>query len=591
MVMPLLEYDGPPLMSFRKHSSQASRRKQTPRSRRVFLFLFLIVSSLTPFAWIYSMETSSAMVLSMEKYTQALHFNQVENIPLSKPVYELEQLKKQRLLHGTFFFGRHSQEIEIDSNYKPKWNSIQKQMLDDDTINVEKEKERCERYGYSLSNETHPRRRRLFLGALIADDSMKVIEAVGTEAYNIFHTVSFIESNVTQNQTPRKWKYNNPPSDELNELYQLFGPKTKVSVDYYVTALKEKNDMLMEFLFREGNTYRWALNEMRKDDVGILLDADETFSRDFLRAMQICDVPAFRPDQNCRKPKVIASTMVMESSPNCITKDRRWFHPDAILGECVEQVGNSTLHPPTKRQWNDRHGRRLPGYGQSFNYSMYVKEGLGPNNMYPLWAAVDFRMEEGGEMVEMADASPTGYHFHNFFESAEEIQFKYHTYGHPQKNAMDVPIWELDIDLHHAVDCARGTSKKTLDFNESGSSALPIYFMNEEVRKNRHQLWQNIVKADEERWNKKSNDEEEAHDAAGGKALTYDHAPSSNNPSHDEPPSISSNFSDWDSSNCAVLGLATGLSLESYKNFVGSWRSTGNPATSSLGLPKMPQRM
>jgi len=268
------EYDEPPLMSFRKHSSQASRTKQTPRSRRVFLFLylFLIVSSLTSFAW---------HVFSLEKYTQALHFNQVENIPLSKPVYELEQLKKQRLSHGTFFFGRHSQEIEIDSNYKPQWNSIQKQMLEDDTINVEKEKERCERYGYSLSNETHPKRRRLFLGALIADDSMKVIEAVGTEAYNIFHTVSFIESNVTQNQTPRKWKYYNPPSDELNKLYQLFGPKTKVSVDYYVTALKEKNDMLMEFLFREGNTYRWALNEMRKDDVGILSDADETFQEIF----------------------------------------------------------------------------------------------------------------------------------------------------------------------------------------------------------------------------------------------------------------------------------------------------------------------
>jgi len=440
---------------------------------------------------------------------QALYFNQVDYILLSEPVYELEQLKKQRLSHGTFFFGRHSQEIEIDSSYKPQWNSMQKQMLDDDyendTIDVEKEKERCERYNYKLSNETHPKRRRLFLGSLIADDSMKVIEAVGTEVYNIFHTVSFIESNTTQNHTPRKWKYYNSTSEELNELYQLFGPKTKVSVDYYVSASKNIDEMLMEYFFREGSPYRWALNGMRKDDIGIILDADETFSRDYLRAMQICDVPEFRPDQNCRKPKRIASTMVMESSPNCITKNRRWYHPDAILGECIEQVGNSTLHPPTKRQWKDRHGKRLEGYGRSFNYSMYVKEGLGPKNMYPLWAAVDFRGQPGGDMVKMADGSPTGYHFHNFFDSAEKIQFKYQTYGHAIKNAKDVPIWELHEDLRLAVECARGTSNKTLAFNESGSSALPIYFVNEEVRNKRHKLWQNIVKAEEEKWNKKSN--------------------------------------------------------------------------------------
>ena len=67
---------------------------------------------------------------------------------------------------------------------------------------------------------------------------------------------------------------------------------------------------------------------MRDDDIAIMRNADEIFTRDFLRAMQICDIAEFRPDQNCKAPKVIANTVVFESSPNCPTKDRRWHHPE-----------------------------------------------------------------------------------------------------------------------------------------------------------------------------------------------------------------------------------------------------------------------
>ena len=66
--------------------------------------------------------------------------------------------------------------------------------------------------------------------------------------------------------------------------------------------------------------------------------------RDFLSAMQNyscrnvrllkCDanlqLPEFQPGQACRLAQVKAST---ESSQECPTNGRRWFNPNAILGE------------------------------------------------------------------------------------------------------------------------------------------------------------------------------------------------------------------------------------------------------------------
>jgi hypothetical protein len=448
--------------------------------------------------------------------------------------FEMEQLKQQHVAHGTFFFGPHSHEVDIASNYKPPLNSIQRELLDDEIIDVEKEKERCARYNFRINNETHPKRRRLFLGALIGDDSGKfaqsycassfiaviahllvfiriveVLQAVAMEVYNIFHTVSFIEGNTAHDLSPRNWKYYDPkqPSDKLNTLYQMYGPKSKVSVDYYNTTVTRLfgDELFMDYVQREGNTLRWALNGMREDDVAIMRDADEIFTRDFLRAMQICDLAEFRPDQDCRAPKVIASTVVFESSPNCATKDRRWHHPDALLGKCIEHTGNSSLHPPTKRQYADKHGLRLHGYGgDGEDYSMYVAEGLGPNNTFPLWHGTDMRMGNGGIMYGGTDGSPTGYHFHNFFLSADEVRYKYATYGHAKSEARYLPVWEVSADVKLAVNCAHGQSDEALDFNETGSSVLPVYYLNDEVRNKRHQLWLQIVKEEEEHWSNRT---------------------------------------------------------------------------------------
>lgn len=163
----------------------------------------------------------------------------------------LSGLRQVHLPHGTFYFGPHShQSIEISktNNHTSSWTAVQVQLLNDETIDFLKEKERCESYNFNLAqtNRTTINRRRLFLGSLIASDSIEVIKAVGTESYNIFHVVSFVESNSTQTLAPREWRFLEERNDtttedegedhvllqpamkSLVELYQLFGPKTQV---------------------------------------------------------------------------------------------------------------------------------------------------------------------------------------------------------------------------------------------------------------------------------------------------------------------------------------------------------------------------
>jgi len=433
-----------------------------------------------------------------------------------RSISDMNKLKQISFPHGSFFFGANSHQVKIPKSqvFDPSlsWLPLQRKLLDDSDINVEVEKKRCASYNFGFPNATMPlRRRRLFYGSLISDDSAEVIKATSMEQYNIFHTVSLIESNKTHNLTPRDWKYfgSEDASKKLSWLYQLFGPKTKVSMDYYIPSLEkgqESDAMYLDFYQREAHSYRWKLNGMRPDDIAIIGDLDETYSRDYLRALQVCDVPQFRPGQSCRSAKVYASTLVFESSPECAWKGRRWFHPDAILGECVDQIGDTRLHPLTKRERWESHGKRLNGYGYREDYSFYdakVLAGLNMEGQGPLWLPHEIRAEQGGERVSKKDKwnSPTGYHFHNFFMSGEEIRFKYSTYGHADPYARVKSLRDFDSKLMMAVMCALGnhTEKTESSFDSISGTSRPIYYLNKEARQARHNLWQDIVRRDEEK--------------------------------------------------------------------------------------------
>ena len=107
-------------------------------------------------------------------------------------------------------------------------------------------------------------------------------------------------------------------------------------------------------------------------------------------------------------------------------------------------------------------------------------------------------------MVGMKDGSPAGYHFRNFFMGADEVRNKYATYGHANSAAKNLPMWEVSSDAKLAVDCAHGRRAEALGFNDTGSSVLPIYYLNDEVRNKRHQLWVDIVKEEEDHWSNRT---------------------------------------------------------------------------------------
>ena len=310
-------------------------------------------------------------------------------------------------------------------------------------------------------------------------------------------------------------------------------------MDYYVTSRKNSSDpMIQERIQKEGILRRWELNGMGPDDVAVIVDADETFTRDFLRVLQACDVPELRPGPDCRAPKVVASTLILESTPECVTRVRRGHHPDAARGECVARIGDPAAHPPPLRRWSDpswygereddvtqriraSHGARARGYGGvgrgKRDYSAY--EALYGAGRSPLWSAGDFRDAAGGRQYSKQRGGYTAYHFHNFFGNLSEIHWKYSTYGHYDRDAMLKPLWKLQLDLASAVLCTHplyhadnfatlpdGEPRPTYSFDnrsmESFESlpndhAKPIYYLNKEVRRKRHLAWQQIVQEEE----------------------------------------------------------------------------------------------
>ncbi len=76
---------------------------------------------------------------------------------------------------------------------------------------------------------------------------------------------------------------------------------------------------------------------MKGGDIGMISDTDETLSRDFLRAMQICEVQEFDAHNNCRQPKVSAMNIIFEGSPYCVSS-KFWGQP-ALVSACEAKSG------------------------------------------------------------------------------------------------------------------------------------------------------------------------------------------------------------------------------------------------------------
>lgn len=398
------------------------------------------------------------------------------------------------------------------------FRALQKEIDEADPV------ERCRRYKGTFHGPTTAgggKHRRIFYGALAASEPWELLEIVAAETHGVFAGMVWVESNRTQNFTPRPFL--RLGHDET--LRQLFG----VDQVRVVAHVNEASSAALEraasgqagstvdtlFLARE-HTQRneivraWKEQGMTGDDVGLLVDMDETFTRDFLRAVQQCDgIPALEYAQHhChhKHVKLVAVTTSFETSPECMTANRRGFHPDMIVGACIEGIGDGKVHPSAPREPGTF--LRKPGYGGGdcdWSQAKRIKDGK-----YPLWDMSDFRRTCGGVMLALdTEAYPdhaeyTAYHFHNFFTDFNATRFKMKTYGHPNQNAMTRGLEILSNDLKLMYRCVKnmddGANQKWKRVQGGLAAAkpfVPIYFQDEDYRRRRHAYVQKMVELDD----------------------------------------------------------------------------------------------
>ena len=447
-------------------------------------------------------------------------------------------------------------QINVDELYNrlllqssPSLSTLMKEVLNtqkpvpDSSINILLEKKRCEKFNKVFHYRNRTKRRRIFAGGLIADDSWHVIGANALESYGIFHSITFIESNRTQNFHPRSLRFV-PNDSEAGKILQsgIFGPNTPIYIENFVYENKTL-PLVREHIMRDEVLKKWKELGMTKEDIGLMIDVDEIVSRDFLRAAQICELMDVNEEsdtggssgsendkdnknfwdtsnnQTCRNPLLRLSVPMMEGSPKCVHKGarakiRRFSGIALVIGTCIEGIGDESRHPPALRVQKNAEGKlfgsRMEGYGKKFDYSA-IPNGVNNDGYYPLYNGVDFRQMTCAKAIY----GGTGYHLHNFFDdSAEKIRFKYATYGHVHEHANKVPLGAINADMNMFVKCAHelpdeGNRKQRLENGleelEKENGGLPVAFQLERYTDMRHKEMVKIVEQDEEIYGRADN--------------------------------------------------------------------------------------
>ena len=371
---------------------------------------------------------------------------------------------------------------------------------------------RCDRY--NLKPYDGPPRR-IFYGTMVADENWEVHLIHAIEVYDIYHVAVFVESNTTHMATPRPLRYKD--SKEADQLTRsgMFGPKTNVYIDFWLEDIPDLKDMERESEQRNTIIKRWKDAGMMPEDVGLMSDADEIVSRDFLRAIQTCDFPELQPDESCKTPKITTASIPIEASPYCVNQ-KTWFHPDLIGGRCVEGIGDPTERIIPLRNHKRMYGERHASYGKQSNSD--YPEVVHTLGRYPLFTGPDIRTVHGHDMglrynmkapsnIETTAVYRTGaaYHLHNWFAEGEVIRHKYLTYAHGWY-VDGKTLSQIHGDLDLSVRCVKGIDNEANPYNWMARYHLdgrniegprPIYFLNVTYAEERHKLLHKMILDDE----------------------------------------------------------------------------------------------
>lgn len=332
----------------------------------------------------------------------------------------------------------------IDSIYKKEQDRIDYNITDE---------YRCQQYGINVLPLHERNKKRIFFGSMLANENSDIIKAHAIEVYNMYHVISFVESNTTHFNTPRPMNYYPLESKNAKEIQEseLFGTsqKTNVFIDYWLEDQPELLYMQREVEQRNTIWKRWITQGMQPNDIGIMADLDEIVSRDFLNSLQVCDYPKLQHDPStrpdCQAPKMILSSIQFEGSPQCI-KQYEWFHPDIILGNCILDVGdnagrviperniNKNSHGNSHLNVNINKGNRQIEWGTR-DYNNYPQDILD-SKRFPLWDGRDIREVNGNDSGLTNYVHPyndghgtsaaygTAYHLHNWFNDLDVLRHK-----------------------------------------------------------------------------------------------------------------------------------------------------------------------
>lgn len=294
----------------------------------------------------------------------------------------------------------------------------------------------------------------------------------------------------------------------------MFGDSTTtVRFDYWLEHQPKLLWMNRESEQRNTIIKGWKDAGMEPQDVGLMADIDEILSRDFLRAVQVCDFDELKPGNTCQSPKIVPAALSFESSPYCI-KIKEWFHPDVMGGQCIEGIGDPTERVVPLRNHNRQWGERSQEYGQR-NKDIYP-EAVKASNRYPLFNGPDIRTTHGDRGMPYnfkerpgeheTNAYGVAYHFHNWFADIKSLRHKYLTYAHGDQNIMQKTLSQAGPDNDVFVRCARslGNTANPNDWaneyyldGKITKGPRPIFFLNETYCDERHELIKRMVGEDE----------------------------------------------------------------------------------------------
>lgn len=373
--------------------------------------------------------------------------------------------------------------------------------------------DRCKAYSFLLPNatvrDTKPVHRRIFFGSLLADEPWELLEIIAAETYQLFSGMVFVESNRTQHFSIRPLQR----IGKENELQKMFGVG-RIQIRTYVNEDPLILDLAREHEQRQEILTGWKEMGMTAEDVGYIADADETFSRDFLKAVQECpNIEMLNYNSHkCHpiKARLQGAARIFEALPDCIAQRRTWHHPDMVIGACIEVIGASSVNPVAPRE---AQFLRSEGFGSQCNEAGL--QNITDGN-YPLYNAADFRRACGGQMIRNTARGHTEYsafHFHNFFANFNQTRFKYKSYGHPQYGAFRKKLEDLHEDLelvyrcvHNMTNADNTTSTKVdperIHQREEGGLLgtkphWPVYFHDDDYRARKYQSLYDELIADE----------------------------------------------------------------------------------------------